>query len=116
MHLIKLRNGWLKTIQMTLLWESTEVVVSVSISKSQIGYPYEVLDVRLRDPKRNDLRNPEKAYAFKKKILIIDDINDTGETFLDQKTILVEKIELKLFVHTHVTPTSLTNLIIGVTL
>ena len=24
----------------------------------------------------------EKAYAFQKKILIIDDINDTGETFL----------------------------------
>ena len=40
------------------------------------------MDVRLRDHKaKPDLRNLEKAYAFQKKILIIDDINDTGETF-----------------------------------
>ena len=66
----------------TLLWESTEVVVFRVYPSHKLGIP-EVLDVRLRDPKRNlHLRNPEKAYAFKKKILIIDDINDTGETFL----------------------------------
>ena len=44
--------------------------------------PHEVVDVRLRDhattPKLSEL---EKAVAFQKKILVIDDINDTGETF-----------------------------------
>jgi len=49
----------------------------------KLGIPHEALDVRLRDHKaKPDLRNLEKAYAFQKKILIIDDINDTGETFL----------------------------------
>jgi|TARA_B110000305_G_scaffold32941_1_gene32140 hypoxanthine phosphoribosyltransferase len=44
--------------------------------------PHEVLDVRLRDHKaKPDLSNLEKAYAFQKKILIIDDINDSGSTF-----------------------------------
>ena len=48
----------------------------------KLGIPHEALDVRLRDHKaKPDLRNLEKAYAFQKKILIIDDINDTGETF-----------------------------------
>ena len=48
----------------------------------RLGIPHEALDVRLRDHKaKPDLRNLEKAYAFQKKILIIDDINDTGETF-----------------------------------
>ena len=48
----------------------------------RLNKPHEALDVRLRDHKaKPDLRNLEKAYAFQKKILIIDDINDTGETF-----------------------------------
>ena len=46
----------------------------------RLNKPHEALDVRLRDHKaKPDLRNLEKAYAFQKKILIIDDINDTGE-------------------------------------
>ena len=48
----------------------------------RLNKPHEALDVRLRAHKaKPDLRNLEKAYAFQKKILIIDDINDTGETF-----------------------------------
>ena len=48
----------------------------------RLNKPHEALDVRLRDHKaKPDLRNLEKAYAFQKKILIIDDINDTGATF-----------------------------------
>ena len=47
----------------------------------RLNKPHEALDVRLRDHKaKPDLRNLEKAYAFQKKILIIDDINDTGTT------------------------------------
>ena len=43
---------------------------------------HEVLDVRLRDhTAKSDLRVLEKAFAFQKKILIIDDINDSGATF-----------------------------------
>ena len=41
-----------------------------------------VLDVRLRDHAvKPNLSVLEKEYAFQKKILIIDDINDTGATF-----------------------------------
>ena len=44
--------------------------------------PHEVIDVRLRDHSvKPNLAVIEKAYAFQKKILIIDDINDTGDTF-----------------------------------
>ena len=44
--------------------------------------PHEVIDVRLRDHSvKPNLAVLEKAYAFQKKILIIDDINDTGDTF-----------------------------------
>lgn len=47
----------------------------------RLGIPHEVLDVRLRDHKTEpDLTNLKKAYNFQKKVLIIDDINDTGET------------------------------------
>lgn len=47
----------------------------------RLGIPHEVLDVRLRDHKTEpDLTNLIKAYNFQKKVLIIDDINDTGET------------------------------------
>ena len=48
----------------------------------KLNIPHEVLDVRLRDHKaKPDLRVLEKAFAFQKKILIIDDINDSGATF-----------------------------------
>ena len=41
-----------------------------------------VLDIRLRDHKATpDLSDLTKQYAFQRKILIIDDINDTGATF-----------------------------------
>ena len=41
-----------------------------------------VLDIRLRDHKAiPDLSVLTKQYAFQRKILIIDDINDTGATF-----------------------------------
>tara|TARA_A100001015_G_scaffold244939_1_gene280702 strand:+ start:3011 stop:3472 length:462 start_codon:yes stop_codon:yes gene_type:complete len=41
-----------------------------------------VLDIRLRDFKATpDLSVLTKQYAFQRKILIIDDINDTGATF-----------------------------------
>ena len=44
--------------------------------------PHEVVDVRLRDhATKPNLSVLEKAFAFQKKILVIDDINDTGETF-----------------------------------
>ena len=47
----------------------------------RLDIPHEVLDVRLRDHHaKPDLRVLEKAYAFQKKILIIDDINDSGAT------------------------------------
>ena len=48
----------------------------------RINTPHEVLDVRLRDhTTKPNLSVLEKAFAFQKKILIIDDINDSGETF-----------------------------------
>ena len=44
--------------------------------------PHEVIDVRLRDHSvKPNLAVLEKASPFQKKILIIDDINDTGDTF-----------------------------------
>ena len=48
----------------------------------RINTPHEVLDIRLRDhTTKPNLSVLEKAFAFQKKILIIDDINDSGETF-----------------------------------
>ena len=48
----------------------------------RLNVSHEVLDIRLRDhTTKPDLRALEKAFAWQKKILIIDDINDTGETF-----------------------------------
>ena len=48
----------------------------------RIKTPHEVLDIRLRDhTTKPNLSVLEKAFAFQKKILIIDDINDSGETF-----------------------------------
>ena len=47
-----------------------------------LDIPHETLDIRLRDHKsKPSLAVLEKAHAFQKKILIIDDINDTGDTF-----------------------------------
>ena len=48
----------------------------------RLNKPHEVLDVRLRDHStKPNLSVLEKAFAFQHKILIIDDINDTGATF-----------------------------------
>ena len=48
----------------------------------RINTPHEVLDIRLRDhTTKPNLSVLEKAFAFQKKILILDDINDSGETF-----------------------------------
>jgi hypoxanthine phosphoribosyltransferase len=48
----------------------------------RIKRPHEVIDIRLRDhTAKPNINVLEKAYAFQKKILILDDINDTGETF-----------------------------------
>ena len=48
----------------------------------RLKIPHEVIDIRLRDHKaKPNLSVLEKAFAFQNKILIIDDINDTGETF-----------------------------------
>ena len=48
----------------------------------RLNKPHEVLDIRLRDHKaKPNMTVLEKAYAFQNKILIIDDINDTGSTF-----------------------------------
>ena len=48
----------------------------------RIRTPHEVLDIRLRDHTvKPNLSVLEKVFAFQKKILIIDDINDTGDTF-----------------------------------
>ena len=48
----------------------------------RLNTAHEVLDIRLRDhTAKPDLRVLEKAFAFQKKILIIDDINDSGATF-----------------------------------
>ena len=48
----------------------------------RINTAHEVLDIRLRDhTTKPNLSVLEKAFSFQKKILIIDDINDSGETF-----------------------------------
>ena len=48
----------------------------------RLNTAHEVLDIRLRDHKaKPNLSVLEKAFAFQKKILIIDDINDSGATF-----------------------------------
>ena len=48
----------------------------------RLKIPHEALDIRLRDhTTKPNLSVLEKAFAYQKKILIIDDINDTGDTF-----------------------------------
>ena len=48
----------------------------------RLKIPHEALDIRLRDhTAKPNLSVLEKAFAFQKKILIIDDINDSGATF-----------------------------------
>ena len=48
----------------------------------RLKVPHEVLDIRLRDHQtKPNLATLEKAFAYQKKILIIDDINDSGATF-----------------------------------
>ena len=77
----------------------------------RLGIPHEALDVRLRDHKaKPDLRNLEKAYAFQKKILIIDDINDTGETFNYIKKNFGGEDRVRTAAVIHNTPVSYTHL------
>ena len=48
----------------------------------RLKVPHEALDVRLRDHTvKPNLVVLEKAFAYQKKILILDDINDSGATF-----------------------------------
>ena len=48
----------------------------------RINKPHEVLDIRLRDhTAKPNMLTLEKAFALQHKILIIDDINDSGATF-----------------------------------
>ena len=48
----------------------------------RLKVPHEALDVRLRDhTAKPNLTVLEKAFAYQKKILILDDINDSGATF-----------------------------------
>jgi len=48
----------------------------------KLNVPHEPLDIRLRDHKSEpDSVNLMNAVAENKKVLIIDDINDTGSTF-----------------------------------
>ena len=48
----------------------------------RLKVPHEALDVRLRDhTAKPNLVVLEKAFAHQKKILILDDINDSGATF-----------------------------------
>jgi len=48
----------------------------------RLNVSHEALDVRLRDhTAKPNLSVLEKAFAFQNKILIIDDINDSGATF-----------------------------------
>jgi len=88
--MIQIRNGLDKICeQMSNTDFQPDVVMGINrggcipgvYMSHRLGIPHEVLDVRLRDHKTQpDLTNLEKAYNFQKKILIIDDINDTGET------------------------------------
>ena len=57
----------------------------------RIKTPHEVLDIRLRDhTTKPNLSVLEKAFSFQKKILIIDDINDSKELKL-KENINIEK-------------------------
>jgi xanthine phosphoribosyltransferase len=48
----------------------------------KLDVPHHVLNVSLRDHTDTpDLTTLEKVYAWQKRILIVDDINDTGATF-----------------------------------
>jgi hypoxanthine phosphoribosyltransferase len=48
----------------------------------KLDVPHHVLNVSLRDHADTpDLHTLEKVYAWQKRVLIVDDINDTGATF-----------------------------------
>ena len=58
------------------------LIPSVYLSH-RLNVTHESITIRLRDNESNrkpDLSNLEKAFAFQKKILIVDDINDSGKT------------------------------------
>ena len=69
----------------------------------RLNIAHEVLDIRLRDhTTKPNLSVLEKAFAFQKKILIIDDINDTGATFqfiIDNFGKQEERIKFAALIH-----------------
>ena len=69
----------------------------------RLNISHEVLDIRLRDhTAKPNLSVLEKAFAFQKKILIIDDINDTGATFqfiIDNFGKQEERIKFAALIH-----------------
>ena len=69
----------------------------------RLNIAHEVLDIRLRDhTAKPNLSVLEKAFAFQKKILIIDDINDTGATFqfiIDNFGKQEERIKFAALIH-----------------
>ena len=69
----------------------------------RLNITHEVLDIRLRDhTAKPNLSVLEKAFAFQKKILIIDDINDTGATFqfiIDNFGKQEERIKFAALIH-----------------
>jgi len=72
-------SGWMTSIILSI--NRGGCIPGVYLSH-RLKKQHEVLDIRLRDhTTKPDLRVLEKAFAWQKKILIIDDINDTGATF-----------------------------------
>ena len=69
----------------------------------RLNIAHEVLDIRLRDhTAKPNLSVLEKAFAFQKKILIIDDFNDTGATFqfiIDNFGKQEERIKFAALIH-----------------
>jgi len=58
------------------------LIPSVYLSH-RLRIPHETISVKLRDQTKTskpDLSALEKAFAFQNKILIVDDINDSGDT------------------------------------
>jgi len=62
----------------------------------RLHVPHEVLDVRLRDHKaKPNLDNLKKCLTENKKVLVIDDINDSGSTFKYIKQAIGDNENLK---------------------
>ena len=88
-------SGWMPSIVLGI--NRGGCIPGVYLSH-RLNISHEVLDIRLRDHKvKPNLTVLEKVFAFQNKILIIDDINDTGDTFnILLKTLVWEMVELNL--------------------